>query len=394
MHTHTIYLQQHTPIIHFQAEQEGATLRATELKPKLDRLITRKLSLIDDELMEEFEGEIQLVKDAVEHKKPLYSIKIRCVHRHEARTDVFQYYYFDTQMSDDEKQRIEKKLPPQLHICAVTCIAPAPYFANRDKVKEGEERWEEVRLGVLWTGYIELTISSWQEGVVRLLKKAAPYLFMIENFGTRQSKGFGCFSTVPKAESTKLHNALSYFDFASKKKAPEKIAELFKEINNTYKTLKTKPGKGKGEVDSKLRDYFLKEENIQWEREFVRDRLAKKNNLQSEVKYVRALLGLAESYDYQDLKPEKPSVKIQHTAKRIERFKSPITFKVYQNQLYLLANSPNNDIFSQSFQFYVGDNLQEAINNQRIETIETPDAQSFDIVEFLKNSLNKSWRNV
>ncbi|HIC77953.1 MAG TPA: hypothetical protein EYP02_02105, partial [Sulfurovum sp.] len=32
-------LKQHTPLIHFQSEQFGATLRATELKPKLDRFL-------------------------------------------------------------------------------------------------------------------------------------------------------------------------------------------------------------------------------------------------------------------------------------------------------------------------------------------------------------------
>ncbi|MBK9152255.1 MAG: hypothetical protein IPM26_15270 [Saprospiraceae bacterium] len=38
----TFALRQHTPIIHFQHEQEGATLRATELKPKLDLFIIKK----------------------------------------------------------------------------------------------------------------------------------------------------------------------------------------------------------------------------------------------------------------------------------------------------------------------------------------------------------------
>ena len=35
-------LKQHTPLIHFQHDQEGATLRATEVKPKLDRFIYQK----------------------------------------------------------------------------------------------------------------------------------------------------------------------------------------------------------------------------------------------------------------------------------------------------------------------------------------------------------------
>lgn len=38
-----IKLKQHTPIIHFQHKQVGATLRATEVKPKLDRFLLEKL---------------------------------------------------------------------------------------------------------------------------------------------------------------------------------------------------------------------------------------------------------------------------------------------------------------------------------------------------------------
>src|SRR5690606_37665418 len=35
----TIKLRQHTPLIHFQHDHIGATLRATEVKPKLDKFI-------------------------------------------------------------------------------------------------------------------------------------------------------------------------------------------------------------------------------------------------------------------------------------------------------------------------------------------------------------------
>ena len=36
-------LKQHTPLIHFQHDQSGATLRATELKPKLDKFVLMKI---------------------------------------------------------------------------------------------------------------------------------------------------------------------------------------------------------------------------------------------------------------------------------------------------------------------------------------------------------------
>ena len=38
----TVKLKQHTPLIHFQHDQDGATLRATELKPKLDKFLIEK----------------------------------------------------------------------------------------------------------------------------------------------------------------------------------------------------------------------------------------------------------------------------------------------------------------------------------------------------------------
>ena len=36
-------LEQHTPIIHFQARDAGATLRASEVKPKLDKFILTQI---------------------------------------------------------------------------------------------------------------------------------------------------------------------------------------------------------------------------------------------------------------------------------------------------------------------------------------------------------------
>ncbi|MCB9266438.1 MAG: hypothetical protein H6558_15520 [Lewinellaceae bacterium] len=51
----TIAIQQHTPIIHFQHDQDGATLRATEVKPKLDKFIYSRFKLL-------FPGEKELHK--------------------------------------------------------------------------------------------------------------------------------------------------------------------------------------------------------------------------------------------------------------------------------------------------------------------------------------------
>lgn len=39
-----IILNQQSPILHFQHQQQGATLRASEVKPKLDRFIKEKIA--------------------------------------------------------------------------------------------------------------------------------------------------------------------------------------------------------------------------------------------------------------------------------------------------------------------------------------------------------------
>ncbi|MDD2199480.1 MAG: hypothetical protein PHE08_07115, partial [Bacteroidales bacterium] len=45
----TFTLKQHTPIIHFQHDQDDATLRASEVKPRLDRFILTKLGAESDQ---------------------------------------------------------------------------------------------------------------------------------------------------------------------------------------------------------------------------------------------------------------------------------------------------------------------------------------------------------
>ena len=67
MNTLTIKLKQHTPLIHFQHDQEDATLRASEVKPKLDKYIITQLG--------EGDYEKEMKDDAFEREKEWYFIK-------------------------------------------------------------------------------------------------------------------------------------------------------------------------------------------------------------------------------------------------------------------------------------------------------------------------------
>lgn len=61
MKTLTVKLKQHTPLIHFQHDQYGATLRASEVKPKLDKFILTKLGDKNYEIISD--AEFQNVAD-------------------------------------------------------------------------------------------------------------------------------------------------------------------------------------------------------------------------------------------------------------------------------------------------------------------------------------------
>ena len=56
------HLKAHSPLIHFQYDSNGATLRATEVKPKLDRYILKHCKDIPEEW----------IRDDVNGKKRCY----------------------------------------------------------------------------------------------------------------------------------------------------------------------------------------------------------------------------------------------------------------------------------------------------------------------------------
>jgi hypothetical protein len=70
----------------------------------------------------------------------------------------------------------------------------------------------------------------------------------------------------------------------------------------------------------------------------------------------------------------------------VERFRSPITFKVFDQNIYMLPEAITDKIYDKKFSF----------TNSRKSTIElrTPKKGDFDLLEFLENHVDKSWEYV
>lgn len=154
-------LKQHTPIIHFQSEQSGATLRATELKPKFDRFICQTLKKVNSDIYKKYQTIIEdkniFPEEGIGSNSYKISIENTAVN------------ILSTPKAYVNKNKETDKTAYQ-----------APYFADVSK-------------SILSTAKIKVTIKSFNNDLLKLLDEVKDYIFIYENFGTRQSKGFGSF---------------------------------------------------------------------------------------------------------------------------------------------------------------------------------------------------------
>lgn len=181
----TIKLKQHTPIIHFQHDQEGATLRATEVKPKLDRFIIEKLGGLG-KLPSGWKGNN---KDA---DRPSLNYKLEC--RGDGITT----------------SNIPERFP---------C-----FFANLGTGDGDKKKFS------LAKGGVEVRVFSFQADLVKKIDEVASEFFAYENFGTRQSKGFGSFTRIDKG-----FNFSGFYSFTVES---DRYSELFSTIDFFYKSIR------------------------------------------------------------------------------------------------------------------------------------------------------------
>ncbi|HOY32223.1 MAG TPA: hypothetical protein PKW80_10125 [Bacteroidales bacterium] len=431
MYTINFTLKQHTPIIHFQHEQDGATLRATEVKPKLDRFIIEKLTGIKgksafDKFKENPEWKKWLVGNG-EHPALNYKMKIQ-----EKNNDETLFLPLALEQNNPEKKIA---IATSLSININNIIAPTLYFANEDKIKFNQNaidrtrsKLNEVALAKQSNSGISLEIITLSKEISGEIEKHIVSFFLQTNFGTRQNKGFGSF-TISKMNGVAQEINTRMFPPGTFKKsingnANTRINTIFKIIKEEYQLLKS--GINHGVYNkSKLFEYFVNLPNpIRWEKrkikqEFNSNKAAKfygidltKRNEPIDIvdatgsdynsftdkqtnnyQYIRALLGLAEQIEFQVGNPvdrgNKMVAKIDGSAVGLERFQSPITFKVINNDIYLIPNNSFVAIYGKTVTITL-----KLKNGGTPHSFNIDIPSSFDIDAFLINSLNSTWTKI
>lgn len=235
-------LKQHTPIIHFQHNQEGATLRATEVKPKLDRFIIEKLTgKTGNEAFTAFKANAEWKKWLVgngEHPALDYKLHLSvktCISDPDRRS-LKEFEKIKTDRYGNPKFKFDmvknRKVDDYGEYIYERGNGLKGYFGNMDKETERKE--------LIVEDSINVSFNSINKELNNKIDKYFKEFIFSCNFGTRSSKGYGSFYIQDELPKTN-ENYYSFFDITINEKLNlyEKQSILFDRINMFYAALRS-----------------------------------------------------------------------------------------------------------------------------------------------------------
>jgi len=268
---------------------------------------------------------------------------------------------------------------------------------------------------------VELIIETFDEAIKNCIIKALPLFFALENFGTRQNKGFGSFTiTNTSINGNKYHfeeletiykniQTIDVYSFDCK----GTFQNLFADIKNFYSTIKGgvnfRDNNGNKYYSKSLLLRYFRNSNpdLAWEKSMMKMYMAGENIKTITNKlFVRAVLGLSDGYKFlpkgnvrydPDLYKGKTlnidterNIKSVHSAKeKIVRAPSPILFKPIRTNdnsyiVYIILREDlykenTFDLRKQKFQFKEGDT----------EITELALDENFDLNKFMEEVKNQ-----
>ena len=358
-------LVQHTPLIHFQHSEPHACLRATEVKPKLDRFLIEQLE--EDVRFGDGRWKKWFVGDGSQQS--------------------FDYMMRITPNSEqvDRTQSIENGIeraiaraehrPPNAGLHEIH----KNYFGNmasgnniQDTVQAIQETFKE---SLLYKDGLTLTIRCFIPELLTLIDEHIRGFFMMHNFGTRQRKGFGSFTVDISTEP----NAPKGFDLVRKYcpnayycKLNDNVSAdtLLDAVWVLSAFLKSGFNRGEGNyVRGFVFRYFHREENpLANDKAFVKQNVLRNvyneatrgehrrfygNNVR--YRYVRGLLGTNENSRFcrnprGETREDRTVHNIYiHSAEGVERFPSPLLFKPIGKFVFILPQKMPDRIFGSEF---------------------------------------------
>lgn len=322
----TYTLKAQTPIIHFQHNQSGATLRATEVKPKLDRFICKNYR---DKIKSEWF--VTADKNALKYK-----------------------LHFDAK---GEQSQVDLGFKTDYDI----------YYANM-----GDNTLK--KKGVI--GDVAMTVVCTIPSLMSIIEECIAEFFAVTNFGTMQNKGFGSYIV----EEEKAKYTPKFIADSLKKTCGSDACYMYRPRKAVFKSIKVMYGMMKAGVNyTRFRgpnayqrsllflymhtdEYRMGNEKAWMKQNKIAPIVSTsgkkwhENPENQEAFYVRALLGVGEHIEFQ-ANPGRVKVTIENadkgsdSKKIIERFSSPVYFKVIGSMVYISAKRIDDNIYGKTFRF-------------------------------------------
>ena len=373
-------LVQHTPLIHFQHSEPHACLRATEVKPKLDRFLIEQLE--KDDRFGDGRWKKWFVGDGSQQS--------------------FDYMMRITPNSEqvDRTQSIERAIaraehrPPNASLHEIH----KNYFGNMSSGNNIQDTIRETfKESLFYKDGLTLTIRCFIPELLTFIDEHIRGFFMMHNFGTRQRKGFGSFTV----DISTKPNEPKGFDLVGKYCSNAYYCKLDNDVNADALLdavwvisafLRSGFNRGEGNyVRGFVFRYFQREKNpLANDKAFVKQQVLRNvyneatrgehlhpygNNVR--YRYVRGLLGTNENSRFcRAPNAHTPVYDIYtHSAEGIERFPSPLLFKPIGKFVFILPQKMPDEIFGS--EFYILEKNQEekydskATSEQKLNYLQT-----------------------
>lgn len=355
-------LVQHTPLIHFQHSEPHACLRATEVKPKLDRFLIEQLE--KDDRFGDGRWKKWFVGDGSQQS--------------------FDYMMRITPNSEqvERTQSIERAIaraehrPPNANLHEIH----KNYFGNMASGNNIQDTIRETfKESLFYKDGLTLTIRCFIPELLTFIDEHIRGFFMMHNFGTRQRKGFGSFTVDINTQP----NAPKGFDLVGKYCPNAYYCKLDGNVNADALLdavwvisafLRSGFNRGEGNyVRGFVFRYFQREKNpLANDKAFVKQQVL--HNVYNEAtrgehlhpygnnvryRYVRGLLGTNENSRFcRAPNAHTPVYDIYtHSAEGVERFPSPLLFKPIGKFVFILPQKMPDEIFGS--EFYILEKNQE-----------------------------------
>lgn len=479
MNTLTIDLKQHTPLILFQADQEGATLRASEVKPRLDKFIKSiipyeqfKQWIKDEEkpslkyqMRIDRKSMVRIEKSIINEPKNLclfsgITITIKSQHNDLIEIiknnicDFFIINNFGFRQSKGYGSFTVKKINGELIIDEEPTRSDYKKFANiLSKHFYNNLLYKEIKYNnsdVFSTFYSDMfkPDREFNSKLDDEIKRKLRFRYKIQDrflnqmnefpFFTQRGNLLNDFEEKIEIHKKRLSDTITdasilenIFDNVTKKTSTTQKellfhyhSTIFDICEKEYKLLKS--GDSRNNIKPVIFNYFIDKTN--WEKRFIKQNIAKVNTQQlyqvtlegggrnlaakpdvadNKYRYIRALLGLADNFEFKtNDRQKKLIVKVKSVSENEERFQSILFYKIIDNYIFICLKKEDvlNTILNKNFKFTLSckeqrGNVNRPVGNDvLLGDIPTPSSDDFKISDFYTYVLNyfelKQYKNI